>query len=460
MKLKLHTISPIHIGTGNSLEPFEYIIDGDTYYRLNQNKAFSLALERHPNFPEEFENWIERTDRKLKKSNNNHEQAEIREKFNFKYFCEAVLQDYELSELILEKGYAYKCSLPYGSQGKKQINELIKDHDNTPYIPGTSIKGAIRTILAWRTFSNLSDEKKKEVLLKVQNSNDFQRGRGRDLDTPLEEELFICGNKKRSRDRSGVDFSDIKFDILKFIQISDAFPQKSEMAVYPSNLYLTDKAPQTQTPALEAVELNSVFEFEIKVNESEVRKIYEASLSPNSNIWINFDKKFKNIFEFYPHETEAGKLEEKIVESIKYAVSDFYKAQIKREAKWIANFRKDILVQKRMRTNADIESIKEFYEAYEEIPRMFKIGWASGFNNTTIFDTLEKNELTRPFIEKIFEKFKIGIPQNKKKDPTIKPADVTKFPKSKRFAAEDDMIPVDPFGWVALLDIDQNLELE
>ena len=435
MKLKLQTISPMHIGTGNSLEPFEYIIDGETYYRLNQNKAFGLALERHPNFPDEFESWIERTNRKLFKSNNNLEQSEIREKFNFKYFCESVLQDYDLADAIIEKGYAYKCSVPYGIQGKKQVNELIKSHDNTPLIPGTSIKGAIRTILAWRAFANLSNEKKKEILLKVQNSREFQRGKGRDLDTPIEEELFLCGNKKRTKDGLKLDFSDIKYDLLKFVHITDAHPQKYDLALYPSNLYLTDKAPQTQTPALETIEFNSIFNFEIKVNEPEIRRIYEASLSSNTNMWINFDKKFKGLFEFYPNKVESGKLEEKIVESIKYAVSDFYKAQIKREAKWIANFRKDILVQKRMRSNADIESIKEFYEAYEEIPRMFKIGWASGFNNTTIFDTLEKNELTRPFIEKIFEKFKIGIPQNKKKDPTIKPADVTKFPKSKRFAA-------------------------
>lgn len=460
MKLKLHTVSPVHIGTGNSLEPFEYIIDNETYYRLDQNKAFALALEKHPDFPEKFTNWLERTSARIQKTTNNEEQAIIRAQFNFRYFCESVLQDSDLADSIIEKGYAYKCPIPFGLDGKKQIQELIKNHDNTPYIPGTSIKGALRTILAWRAFSNLKENEKTQLMTKVLNSRQFREIKGKDLDKPIEEELFVCGIQKRTKDGIKTDFSDIKFDILKFIHVTDAFSDSAEMAVYPANLYLTDKEPQSQTPALETIRFNSSFNFEISINEAEFRKIYEISTKSNADKWIDLPKKFKRMFEFYPHEIPNGELEEKIIESIKYAISDFYKAQFKRESKWLSSFRSEVLVQERKKSNANIDSIKEFYKVYEEIPIMFKIGWASGFHNTTIFDVLATNEKTKTFIQKILEQFTIGIPQNKRKNPNVKPSDISKFPKSRRLAAEKLSSPIDPFGWVALLDEEENLNLE
>lgn len=460
MKLKLHTVSPIHIGTGNSLEPFEYIIENGTYYRLNQNKAFGLALEKYPDFPEKFTHWLERTSGRIQKTSDNAEQARIRSQFNFRYFCESVLNDKDLADSIIEKGYAYKCPIPFGLDGKKQIQELIKNPDNTPYIPGTSIKGALRTILAWRAFSNLTENEKTKLLTEIVNSRQFREIKGRDLDTPIEEELFVCGTEKRTKDGIKTDFSDIKFDILKFIHVSDAFSDSAEMVVYPANLYLADKEPQSQTPALETIKFNSSFNFEISINEAEFRKVYEISAKNNIGKWIDLPKKFKRMFEFYPHEIPNGELEEKIIESIKYAISDFYKAQFKHETKWLASFRREVLVQGKKRGNANIDNIKEFYEVYEEIPIMLKIGWASGFHNTTIFNVLATNEKTKPFMEKILDQFKIGIPQNKRKDPNVKPADISKFPKSRRLAAKKLDSPIDPFGWVALLDEDQNLDLE
>lgn len=458
MKLKLHTISPVHIGTGNQLEPFEYFVEDKIYYRLNQDKAFQIALESHPDFPEKFSKWLDNTSYNLRKTKDNEQQAKIRSRFNFKYFCEHVLQDYDLTDKIMKDGYAYKCEVPYGLQGKKQVNELLKDANNNIYIPGSSIKGALRTILTWRAFSILDDNSKVNLLRNITNSNDFRRGRGRFLDDSLSNELFICGKKKRFKGEEKLDFTDIKFDLMKFIHVSDALPIKAEMSVYPANLYLTNKAPQNQTPALEVIEFNSSFEFNITINEDEIRTIYEESMKGNT--WISFDKKFKGLFGFYPHEADSGKLEEKIVESIKITAADFYNATLKREKKWFSLFKNDIVENRRARRNADIGYIKEFFEVYEEIPIMFKIGWASGFASTTIFDALESNDKTRPYIQKISDQLKIGIPPNKKRDPNVNPADVTKFPKSKRLIAEDIMEPLDPFGWVALLDEEQNLDLE
>jgi len=463
MKLKLHTISPVHIGSGKHLEPFEYIIDGNMYYRLDQNKAFLLALEAHSDFPEKYTSWLEETSMRLRKTKDNREQAKIREKFNFKYFCENVLGDTELSQRILKEGYAYKCEMPYGLAGKKQVSEQLKDANNNVYIPGSSIKGALKTIFAWRVFTVMPDEKKKNVLSNIVSSKAFRNFKGRNLDELLIQELFICGKKviDRKSQREKIDYSDIKFDIFKFIKVSDAEPIDVKMAVFPSNLYLTDKAPQKQAPAVEAIVFNSVFEFTIDINEEEIRNIYEISMENNAKSWIGFDKKFKRLFGFYPHEVDYGELEERIVDSIKTTVADFFTALLKREKTWLRNFKDTVLDQRNNPTkNADIESIEEFFDVYKEITTMFKLGWASGFIATTIFDALESNKATKPYLEKIFSQFKIGVPPQKKKSPNVSLPNLSKFPKSRRLVAEKTKLPVDPLGWVALLNEEQNLKIE
>ncbi|GJQ64192.1 MAG: type III-A CRISPR-associated RAMP protein Csm5 [Melioribacteraceae bacterium] len=459
MKLKIHTISPVHIGSGNALQPFEYIIEDGIYYRLNQNKAFELAYARYPDFADRLSTWIEKTTRNLESTRDNHRRAQIRERFNFKYFCESVLQDSELADEITNSAYLYKCEVPYDLEGKKEIHEQLKTADGSIYIPGSSIKGAIRTVLAWRAFSHLTEKEQVEILDNVIGSHDFKNGRGKFIDKELNEKLFVCGVLKRIKGNNIKDFSDIKFDIMKFIRISDAKLIDGALEVCPSNLYLTDKSPQPQAPALECIRFNSSFEFDISINEDEIRKIYEVSLSTKDK-WIEFDRKFKNLFDFYPHEAKPGELEVKIVQSIKLAIADANDILLKSEEKWLNNIKDQVIEQGTKHSNANFDEIRGFYESYDQIPQMFKIGWGSGFVATTMFSMLMRNEATQKRLEKIFDKFKIGVPPQKKRDPNVKPVALSKFPKSRRLIAEELNEPIDPMGWVALLDFDQNLELE
>ncbi len=455
MKLKLHTLSPLHIGSGNSLEPFEYIIDNGTYYRINQNKAFELALKAHPYFPTRFDSWLARTSQAIRKEKDNAKQAKLRANFNFKYFCENILGDYELAQKILNEAYAYKCEVPFPLSVKRQISELYKQANGKLIIPGTSIKGAIRTILAWNAFLSLNSGERKFLLNKTLNSNAFKKVQGRRLDDLIMEELFVCGKRTFN---GKIDFSDIKLDILKFIKISDARAIDAKMAVYPSNLYLMDKTPQTQAPALETIDFNSSFEFEITINEPELRIALNKATKQNPDVWIDLPKKFKNIFGFSISEVDEGVLEEKIIDAIRLAIADFSETSIKREKKWLDSFEEIVIERKKRAKNANIESIEEFYEAYTELPYIFRIGWASGFHNTTIFEALLATD--KGFVKELFKKFKIGVPPQRKKDPNISLPNLDNFPKSRRLTAETKNTPVDPFGWVALLEEDQNLELE
>lgn len=126
----IEPISPIHIGTGNDIPPYEYVIKEDTLYRIN--------------FLEIFDNLDEKS------------RMILSEKFGDLNRTGEWLNKYYKPEW----GYIYKSEVStdfsnlhsrnivgnFNSDDKNQllVKECIKNYDK-PYLPGTSIKGALRT---------------------------------------------------------------------------------------------------------------------------------------------------------------------------------------------------------------------------------------------------------------------------------------------------------------------------
>lgn len=448
MKLILKTISPVHVGTGVSLEPFEYIIDGNMFYRLNQNKAFLYAIESHPEFPEIFGKWLENTQLKLDSETDNKRQSEIRKAFNFKSFCERELNDKALVRRILQSGYLYKCPVEYGTLNKKQILEMMKSPSGESYIPATSIKGAIRTSLLYNAFANTGIDEKKRLMDEIIVSKEFAKTNGKYLGKSLEEKYFNCGENKNST----VIYSNIQLDLMKFIHVSDAVARKADFSILPANLYQTDKEYQEQTPALETINDGAEFEFSISVNKNELLRIADESRLPNSRSWKNFDEKFMQLFGFSIVQENSVDLEEKIVNSIKKSLNSFGKAIMENEQRWISDYRSKVSSRRKTIENANIENLKNFYNSLPQSGATLRIGWASGFISTTIFSALLLEPSLKVFAKQIMKQFKLGIPPTKKRDLDINPASPDKFPKSKRLTAENNASDVhSPLGWCVVL---------
>jgi CRISPR/Cas system CSM-associated protein Csm5 (group 7 of RAMP superfamily) len=59
MKLKLKTLTPVHISTGINLEPFDYLIKDENIYRISLPKAIEVISEDVPDAPEQFAEWLD-----------------------------------------------------------------------------------------------------------------------------------------------------------------------------------------------------------------------------------------------------------------------------------------------------------------------------------------------------------------------------------------------------------------
>ncbi|HPN39436.1 MAG TPA: type III-A CRISPR-associated RAMP protein Csm5 [Melioribacteraceae bacterium] len=452
MQLKIQSISPIHIGTGNFFEPFEFIIKDKVFYKLDKDKAFRIILNKRPEAIDKISKWLNDNSNNITKSRSNEEQSELRNKFNLYYFCKEILGDISLTTEIINNASSYLCEIPYDLQGKYQIAEHIKDPASNLYIPGSTIKGAIRTALLNMAIMSLSVEKITEITQSITESNSYISKKGKEIDDLLIDEIFNCGKSRfnKNANTSFTDYTDIKYDLLKFITVSDAHPIKCELQILPPNLYIANQEPQTQLNALECIRFNSTFLFNINVNEDELRTIQHRA---NNEKWIDFDLKFERLFGVKITDVAVGKLEEVIVKSILEKIDTFTKLIIEKELVWIKSVENF--------NPSQVEYINEFYELYKsDIPNMLRIGWGSGFISTTAFLSFIKNSIGKEFIVNLLNHFRIGIPQNLKSDNTAEIKSVKHFPKSRRLVSQSIKIPQDPLGWIAIMDVEDEIELE
>jgi len=127
MKLILETITPVHIGSGDTIDPYEYIIT-DKLYKINLWKFISSLNA------EDEENFL-----KISSSDMIATRKFIKEKADLSNFT-------EYSMNINHETYNIYANKIGDSNNQLSIQTFIKTLDK-PYIPGSSVKGPIRTAL-------------------------------------------------------------------------------------------------------------------------------------------------------------------------------------------------------------------------------------------------------------------------------------------------------------------------
>lgn len=127
MKLSLETLTPIHIGSGESIEPYEYVIT-DKLYKINLGKFISsLDIKDREVFL------------KLSSSDMVQTRRFIKERANLSNITEFSIDvDSEVHDI-----YENRMNDP---NNQLSIQTFVKTLDK-PFIPGSSVKGAIRTAL-------------------------------------------------------------------------------------------------------------------------------------------------------------------------------------------------------------------------------------------------------------------------------------------------------------------------
>ncbi len=372
MRYEIELISPVHVGSGGTISPIEYVVE-DKFYRADMDGLFE---------DERFE-----TDRFIEGAKG------------------GALYLGEFAPELTKEHLRYALDIPQSTRTSLQgligsrsseVREHIKTKDEV-YIPGSSVKGALRTAILWWVLKNDADKfnrAKSHLKSLVRQRNRVDK---RWVDDKIEE--FVFGK-------------DPTKDIFKALQVSDT------SAVGVGSLEIEEVRTLTTTPRghnwknfytfVEALKPKTRLELEMKVDEF----LLEGDAAGE----LHFESK-------------KGLVRE-IPEICNEFVNDFIEDEIR--------------FFKQYNTPGELDKVLDFYEKVrgrrEEKSFLLHLAWGSGWHGMTVGRLLEK-ETDFDFFG-VRKKFSLGKRRNQ-------PFFVREFPKTRRIVFKDGK-PKYPLGWVKI----------
>lgn len=294
-KMRLITKSPIHIGNvEQKITPFEYIHQNEFVYQISDEKL-SLFL-RQKNLIDSYVAAVDRDGHRFRLLN---------------FFKD---NQVTLTETDLTKISGGRKTRLLGS-GLQDYKPFIRDGFGKPYIPGTSIKGVIRTAILYNLLKDFKNRDKEGFKRKIEQKisedidQDFRKKNKKKLFRWANEEWlegFLLGNKRKTPNT----------DWLRMLHVSDAYPANGiETVLIPANIlkkedrwaYKKEASGQNTTIWIECIPENTIFEFtvtwdnrlleEFKITNKEISlpQDFNAILD-NITQWAkdvhNFEKQF------------------------------------------------------------------------------------------------------------------------------------------------------------------------
>lgn len=222
-RYKLTVLSPLHIGSGNKISPIEYVIDG-RLYRIDMNSLF-----KDKNFP--IDEFIEKAKDFLYLGNFYPDTVKKHAKYSI-----------EISNELKR------------NRRTKEVLEFIKSGGRV-YIPGSSIKGAIRTAILYYAIKNdkrLYNFSKNHLLELSVKGEDRDRKRA---DDEIENEFF---------GRTTHDF--MKSMIISDSNLTTPDSLKLQL-IRVLSVNVANKLQQKLELLAETLKIDSKFEISIKIDD-------------------------------------------------------------------------------------------------------------------------------------------------------------------------------------------------
>ena len=278
MKVTLKTLTPLHIGSGEKYPPCNLVVlkeedNKKTAVRLNTRK-FLEVLRKRPQITKELSKTLT-----LKEVEN------------------------------VEDGVFYEVSLYSDfSSGKRnpEIPEVVHHPDGSVYIPGSSLKGAVKLALTWhvlRNNRNLLEEFRKRVQEDIKNHKKNHK-------------RTFYGTNEFLNGLFRFDPRGINTDYFRFLRISDSQTLKTQVVVHDVGIfYVARPNSHPKTFSLEFVPINRDFVFDVRFVKEEydyflthVRKHYRVELPKSiEEIFSIVNEFYSEVFKFEKERFEKAK---------------------------------------------------------------------------------------------------------------------------------------------------------
>jgi len=257
MKVKIKTLSPLHIGGKEGIiSPLDYVVFNERCYVINEDR---LSLELYElGELDSFVDYVKRIGRRVE------------------------IEKFLRSRKLLKTDFLEKVSSYFSKSGVKiygGLRPFIRDAFSQPYIPGSSIKGALRTSIMYVILKRLDDSSRRHLL------NDFVQRRIKEYKKDprgqkgyrwfqerfkkwfakrLDEEIFQNFILRKGQRRY-----DAHSDILRYLKVSDSTSLKKESLVMEEiKIYSTQSSENFKRWSIfaECVPSGIEFTFELKID--------------------------------------------------------------------------------------------------------------------------------------------------------------------------------------------------
>lgn len=366
MRYKLKVLSPVHIGTGTRLSPLDGAYFRGRWYRISLDKVLRAVSD-----PLLLSNALG----------------------NRTFSWEAWLGE-NMPGIPLEDLSLYSVKSPV-LEGRYELREAVKAPTFEPYIPGSSIKGAIRTALLWR----MAKDDPSKLISSLWNRGDYRRERADDA----VEAKFLGGDPHR--------------DVLRALRVRDSSCEE-----------------------LERMEVGLVWVYtlrdgrlERKVEEGREHKVFVEWFTEDAELEV--DISVDEGLLSGPIGEELGFVgRADLVRRFAEACNDYAKEVIARELEFYSSY-----------GGEELRPIVAFYKELE-VPEdgfLLNIGWGGGWETKTLGGLLEE-ALGEDGFRKLRMTYSLG------RSPRTRRIDLdAPFPKTRRIAY-DLRGPYWPLGWVRL----------
>lgn len=379
-KYQLETLTSVHIGSGEVLNFMDGCYANGRWYHIDLNKVLE-----HP-----------ATDINALTSEMSHRDFRWSDYFSRHNMDAAAFSTYNI--------------LCAQSPETTEIREAIKTIEHHPYIPGSTIKGALRTALLGEILIE-----NNEVYDKTQNELNNM------INRPPR------GNPRREQPARKIENhafgKDPNHDLLRALQISDTEPIETD-----------------------ALEIGTAWTVTLNSNDQLVRKVDRGKEYKNFVQQIRTGQRFTftlKIDDLLLREQEKKRLR----------FSDFQEQKLRSIAKACSSLASDMLpAELEFYDIYDLDRIARLYIKLEDLNNdlpenafLLQIGWGTGYlANTATAVFANTHDPPRERWLEIQKRFKLGESRSRREH-----YDKREFPKTRRILYEGQR-PIAPFGWVKI----------
>ncbi len=332
-ELHLRTLTPLHIGDGSQLHSFDYVLHGGKFYRVSQYRFEQFLRQVDEGDPTmknalSFADWANdmagkiesvETDRRNAGRQGgrdyNQELSRLRSEYNLLAFAKKIGQDRVFLDFLKKPEHNIRALplLMENGRPKQEIRGFQRSAEGRAYLPGSSIKGCIRTALLYHyltehaDFQTIHEQLRKEVEKIKAEREEAERRRIRfsveryrkSFGEAIEYQAFNAGMiTERNQARPG----EAQDDLMRCLLVADAELPEDGLGVDNIDLYLVKKLPkgqgneaqrQAQSPAVEAVLPGQVLSVKLDFNLDLLLQLHRNDTAPgDEGIKVGKEKHF------------------------------------------------------------------------------------------------------------------------------------------------------------------------